>query len=164
MTGAHDGSTETMPRAGSPARPTSDAGHKLSPSFAATVGLGSLAGEDQLKASLSSRSDRLFLIIVGKEMEAFIRDVVEGKAPSAALSVAPGTASTSLLAGPSFKLGTVPTSKFQRMLVYKTAEWYGLKAVAGPEAILFVGTMGGLPEKRYVCMDQHCAFGRDGTG
>lgn len=123
--------------------------------FAAAVGLGTLAGEEQLKASLSSRSDRLFVIIIAKEMEAFIRNVVDGQAPSAALSVAPGTPSTSLLAGPSFKLASAPTSKFQRMLVYKTAEWYGLKAVAGPDAMLFIGVLGTLHGKRSVVRSRH---------
>lgn len=34
------------------------------------------------------------------------------------------------------------------MLVYKAAEWYGLKAVSGPEASMVVGVLGQLNEKR----------------
>jgi predicted hotdog family 3-hydroxylacyl-ACP dehydratase len=113
----------------------------------AELGLGTLQGEEQLKSALQSK-DRLFLIMVSREMESFVRQVVAGQAPSAAAAIAVGTASTSLLAGHSFRVETSATSKFQRMLVYKAAEWYGLKAVAGTDASIFVGVLGSLSDKR----------------
>jgi hypothetical protein len=40
------------------------------------------------------------------------------------------------------------SSSFQRMLVYKAAEWYGLKAFHNPEASMVIGLIGELDEKR----------------
>jgi hypothetical protein len=64
----------------------------------AELGLGTLQGEEQLKSALQSK-DRLFLIMVSREIESFVRQVAAGQAPSAAAAIAVGTASTSLLAG-----------------------------------------------------------------
>lgn len=87
----------------------------------------------------------MFLLVLAKELEAFL-----ARAAAGAVSPAPLAASTSTLAAlaPSAPIAAVPTSKFQRMLVYKAAEWYGLKAVSGPEASMVVGVLGQLNEKR----------------
>ncbi|WVO22062.1 uncharacterized protein IAS62_003386 [Cryptococcus decagattii] len=101
-----------------------------SPPLPAQVGLGLLHGEEQLKNALQSK-DRMFLLVLAKELEAFV-----ARAATAASAV-----------GQSAQIGATPTSKFQRMLVYKAAEWYGLKAVAGPEASMVVGVLGPLDGK-----------------
>lgn len=114
------------------------------PPLPAEVGLGLLQGEEQLRNALQSK-DRMFLLVLAKELEAFL-----ARAAAGAVSPAPLAASTSTLAAlaPSAPIAAVPTSKFQRMLVYKAAEWYGLKAVSGPEASMVVGVLGQLNEKR----------------
>lgn len=101
------------------------------PPLPAQVGLGLLHGEEQLKNALQSK-DRMFLLVLAKELEAFVARA----------------ATTASAVGPSAQIGATPTSKFQRMLVYKAAEWYGLKAVAGPEASMVVGVLGPLDGKR----------------
>ncbi|KAE8537933.1 hypothetical protein D1P53_005995 [Cryptococcus gattii VGV] len=100
------------------------------PPLPAQVGLGLLHGEEQLKNALQSK-DRMFLLVLAKEFEAFVARAV----------------STTTTVGQSAQIAATPTSKFQRMLVYKAAEWYGLKAVAGPEASMVVGVLGPLDEK-----------------
>lgn len=117
------------------------------PPLPAEVGLGLLQGEEQLRNALQSK-DRMFLLVLAKELEAFL-----ARAAAGAVSPVPPAASTSTLAAlaalaPSAPIAAVPTSKFQRMLVYKAAEWYGLKAVSGPEASMVVGVLGQLNEKR----------------
>lgn len=115
----------------------------------AEVGLGPLAGEQQLKTSLQTK-DRLFLLVLAKEMEAFIKSVLAGEAPNVVSAIPPATSSTSVLASmtASMTLAQNPSSSFQRMLVYKAAEWYGLKAVHAPEVSMVVGVLGDLDEKR----------------
>lgn len=117
------------------------------PPLPAEVGLGLLQGEEQLRNALQSK-DRMFLLVLAKELEAFLARAAAGAVPPV-----PPAASTSTLAAlaalaPSAPIAAVPTSKFQRMLVYKAAEWYGLKAVSGPEASMVVGVLGQLNEKR----------------
>lgn len=117
----------------------------------AQVGLCDLPTEEQLKEALASK-DRLFLLVVSKEIEAFINRIIAGETPDAMNQVAFGSTGSSALAslGSSAKIQAVASSKFQRMLVYKADEWYGLKAVAGPENSLVVGVLGTLHEKRWV--------------
>ena len=111
----------------------------------ASVGLCNLPTETQLKDSLLGK-DRIFLLVLSKEIDGFILSIVNGQHPSAA----PENMSTSMLAalGPSFVVGVAATSKYQRMLVYKAAEWYGLKAVPGPDGTMIVGVLESLHEKR----------------
>ncbi len=113
----------------------------------ATVGLCNLATENQLKDSLLGK-DRIFLLVLAKEIEGFIARVMNGETPSTDSL----TISTSTLAalGPSFVVIAVAASKYQRMLVYKAAEWYGLKAVPGAETSMIIGIMGSLIQQRYV--------------
>ncbi|WVQ72473.1 hypothetical protein IAR50_002026 [Cryptococcus sp. DSM 104548] len=116
------------------------------PAFAASVthpaeiGLGLLHGEDQLKSALQSK-DRMFVLVLAKEIEGFIARVASGAitAPSAGMAA---TSSTLAALGPSAPLAVTPSSKFQRMLVYKSAEWYGLKAVPGSEGSMTIGVLG----------------------
>lgn len=111
----------------------------------ASVGLCNLVTENQLKESLLGK-DRMFLLVLSKEIDSFITSAASGQQSSAA----PETTSTSLLAalGPSFIVGVTATSKYQRMLVYKAAEWYGLRAVPGPDASMIIGVLDSLSTKR----------------
>lgn len=115
----------------------------------ATVGYGALDGESQLKLALAGK-DRMFLLVLSKEIEAFISRLPGGGLQTAAEIVPGGTTSNSVLAmlGASTLIGAVPTSKFQRMLVYKAAEWYGLKACQGIEQRMIVGVLGTFMDKR----------------
>lgn len=115
-----------------PSPPDSDWPPPPPAALPAQVGLGLLHGEEQLKNALQSK-DRMFLLVLAKELEAFV---------ARAAATATGTV------GQSAQIGATPTSKFQRMLVYKAAEWYGLKAVAGPEASMVIGVLGPFNEKR----------------
>lgn len=77
-------------------------------------------------------------------MEAFIGRVVnEEQQPFVA---PPGASALSVytMASP---LATTLTSKFQRMLVYKAAEWYGLRGISGPDGVIYVGITGTMNEK-----------------
>ena len=107
------------------------------------VGLGPLQGEEQLKTSLTT-NDRIFLLVVAKEVEAFMYKVRSGELPNIIPSIPVATNSTSALASmsASFIIGTHVSSTFQRMLVYKLAEWYGLKAVHVPEVAMIIGVVG----------------------
>ncbi|WWC89251.1 uncharacterized protein L201_004171 [Kwoniella dendrophila CBS 6074] len=115
----------------------------------AEIGFGNLQSEEQLKVALQSK-DRMFLLVLSKEFEAFINKLTNGQIPhiSNYTSQTP-TISTSLMAalGSSMNIGVTPTSKFQRMLVYKTAEWYGLKAVPNQDGGMIIGVLGDFNEK-----------------
>jgi hypothetical protein len=118
----------------------------------ANIGLGTLQGEDQLKISLQSK-DRIFVVMLSKEIEAFIARCAEGETPNDAQLVAsePAAANFAIYGGlPNVKIQSQAASVFQRMLVYKAAEWYGVKAVPGPANAIYVGVVGSIPEKRYV--------------
>lgn len=78
--------------------------------------------------------DRLFVLGLGQDIESFIQRLLLAP-PESLIDVKP--------------LGVSAQSKFQRMLVYKAAEWYGLKAVAGGDGNVLVGlAMIGLNEAR----------------
>lgn len=111
----------------------------------AEIGLGPASGEDQLKSSLKAK-DRIFLLVLAKEIEAFIAKVVAGEEPNIIPSVPLATNSSSVIASmsSSFAVASHISSTFQRMLVYKAAEWYGLKAVNTPEVSMLIGVLGTL--------------------
>jgi hypothetical protein len=115
------------------------------PTISAEIGFGNLASEHQLREVLLSK-DRVFVLMVSTEIERFIKNVQAGVQPG----LPQGTASTSVMAalGPAVVLSSTPTSKFQRMLVYKISEWYGLKGVSAPDGGIVVGVLGELNEKR----------------
>ncbi|WVO16141.1 hypothetical protein L204_103811 [Cryptococcus depauperatus] len=115
--------------------------------YPAEAGLGSLQGEGQLKSSLQSK-DRMFMLVIAKEFEVFISRVASGQIPAAPQPATQcATTSTMAALGPSAPISATPSSKFQRMLVYKMAEWYGLKAVPGPDGTMIVGVLGTFKDK-----------------
>lgn len=109
----------------------------------AEFGFGSMQGEDQLKKSLQGK-DRIFLLVLAKEMESFIEKVTLGQEPNIIPSIPLATSSTSVIASmtASFAIASHISSTFQRMLVYKVADWYGLRAVNTPEVSILVGVIG----------------------
>ncbi|ORX36627.1 hypothetical protein BD324DRAFT_626614 [Kockovaella imperatae] len=116
-------------------------------SNSAQTGLGSLQTEEQVRIAASGK-DRMFLLLLAREIESFITKVVQNEQPS--VTIPPGTASSSALAalGPSMMISSSFTSsKYQKMLAYKVAEWYGLKGVAGPDGSIVIGVMGTLNPK-----------------
>ncbi|WVQ80806.1 hypothetical protein IAT38_002912 [Cryptococcus sp. DSM 104549] len=126
--------------------------HAAAPTFNATVshpaetGMGSLHGEEQLKSALNSK-DRMFVLVLANEVEAFIGRIATGQVAAGGAGGAGSSTSVVAALGPSTPLGATPTSKFQRMLVYKAAEWYGLKAAPGPEGSMIIGVLGTFYEK-----------------
>jgi hypothetical protein len=70
--------------------------------------------------------------------------VQSGDMPNIIPSVPLATTSTSALASmtASFVVGSKASSTFQRMLVYKLADWYGVKAVHTPEVGILIGVIG----------------------
>ncbi|WVF71517.1 hypothetical protein IAT40_006324 [Kwoniella sp. CBS 6097] len=130
-----------------PAQPTFSANI----SHPAEIGMSNLQSEEQLKTALQSK-DRMFLLVLANEFEAFISRVSTSQIPpvNAAASssqVAGATSSTMAALTASTNIGVTPTSKFQRMLVYKTAEWYGLKAVPGSDGQMVVGVLGSFDDR-----------------
>ncbi|WWD17234.1 hypothetical protein CI109_101672 [Kwoniella shandongensis] len=116
-------------------------------SHPAEIGLGGAHGEEQLKGALQSK-DRMFLLVLAKEIEAFIAKVASGTATTVPqIPIQGATTSTMAALGPSTLIGAAPSSKFQRMLVYKAAEWYGLKAVPGQDGAMIVGVLESFDEK-----------------
>ncbi len=116
----------------------------------AQLGLGTLAGEEQLKSSLQGK-DRIFLLVLAKEVENFISKTSAALTGSELTEGAPRTLGTSageFALEPSMTVKSVATSKYQRMLVYKTAEWFGLKAVSSVDGGMTIGVMANLDEKR----------------
>ncbi|EIW70369.1 hypothetical protein TREMEDRAFT_73438 [Tremella mesenterica DSM 1558] len=156
--------TTPSQRSSSPSPPTSLSSDPVAPDSTAAsdraqvldnlapaeVGLCALRDEIQLRNALLSK-DRLFLLVIAREVESFLALLKTSGASAAAVQMIPGGAGGSLAAtlGPSFQLGSTPGSKFQRMLVYKTAEWYGLKACPGAEEKMVVGVQGNLSEKAH---------------
>jgi hypothetical protein len=114
------------------------------------TGLGPLQGEAQLKSSLAT-NDRIFLLVVAKEVEAFMLKVRAGECPNVIPSIPVGISSTSAMAAmtASFMIASHVSSTFQRMLVYKLAEWYGLKAVHVPDVAMIVGVVGSFDTRGY---------------
>lgn len=91
--------------------------------------------------------------MLSNEIEAFIQRVIHGETPNDAQvqAAASKVGSASLMvfgSSPTVRIQSQSASKFQRMLVYKAAEWYGIKAVSGPDAVMYIGVQGTLPEKR----------------
>jgi len=127
-----------------PSHPSQQSQYNSTLAVPASVGLCTLATENQLKDSLLGK-DRIFLLVLGKEIEGFVASAVNGHQTTAT----PEATSTSMLAalGPSFVVTAAATSKFQRMLVYKAAEWYGLKAAPGPDGTMIIGVLDSLDEK-----------------
>lgn len=113
----------------------------------AELGFGSLHAEEEIKKALSAK-DRLFVLMLGKEFEAFIGRVARGEITSR-VPTSQASASTSLMdsLGPSKRIDVTAISKYQRMLTYKLAEWYGLRVVPGVEGSMVVGVLGALEEK-----------------
>lgn len=85
----------------------------------------------------------MFVIMLSKEMEAFIARAHAGEKPAEAPAVGP-----LVILGANVRMQSQATSKFQRMLVYRVAEWYGIKAVSGPEHSMYIGVLGTLDPKR----------------
>ena len=75
-----------------------------------------------------------------------------GESPNIIPSIPISTNTTSVLASmtASFIVGLHISSTFQRMLVYKLAEWYGLKAVHVPDVAMVIGVIGSFDTKRQV--------------
>ncbi|TXT08929.1 hypothetical protein VHUM_02403 [Vanrija humicola] len=113
----------------------------------AELGFGSLHAEDEIKKALSAK-DRLFVLMLGKEFEVFIGRVARGEITSR-VPTSQASASTSLMdsLGPSKRIDVTAISKYQRMLTYKLAEWYGLRVVPGVEGSMVVGVLGALEDK-----------------
>lgn len=131
-------STTSLPLSGPPVA-------VLSPK--AELGFGTLPSEEELKRALSAK-DRMFVLMLGKEFEAFIGRVSRGEYTT---KVAPSHASASTSSqvldslGPSKRIDVTATSKYQRMLTYKLAEWYGMRATPGVDAgSMVVGVLGTL--------------------
>lgn len=55
----------------------------------------------------------------------------------------------------SIRLTSHPTSKYQRMIIYKAAEWYGIRAIMPSEGVFVVGAIEPINEKRYAFSYQH---------
>ncbi|ORY33987.1 hypothetical protein BCR39DRAFT_586187 [Naematelia encephala] len=109
----------------------------------AEVGFGSYDDEQQLKQALMSSKDRIFVVITSREIEGFISRLSEDDKTV----VARAGPSTLAPLGQSFKLTMPPSSKFQAMLVYKIADWYGLKGVRDSNGVLHVGVENVFHEK-----------------
>ena len=122
----------------------------------AAHGFGTLGGEEQLKQALGSK-DRIFVVMLSNEIEAFIARYQSGERPAEAHNL-PHAVFTQTHLGildTSVRVQSQATSKFQRMLVYKAADWYGIKSAGGPEGSMYIGTQGPLAEKRYVPVQNH---------
>ena len=93
----------------------------------------------------------MFLLLLAREIESFIGKVAQDEHPTA--NIPQGTTSSSVLAamGASMMIqSSFTSSKYQRMLAYKAAEWYGLKGVAGPDGSIIIGLIGIMNPKRWV--------------
>ncbi|KLT43978.1 hypothetical protein CC85DRAFT_284019 [Cutaneotrichosporon oleaginosum] len=108
----------------------------------AEMGLCSLKDEEELKIALTTK-ERLSVLIIGKEIEAFIGRVHRGEHTSSVQSSQPSTSTSPLdQLGPSKKLDFAAHSKYLRRIVYKLAAWYGLRAVVGEKHSMVVGVDG----------------------
>jgi hypothetical protein len=115
------------------------------PAPKAEVGFGSLHAEDELKKALSGKG-RMFVLMLGKEFEAFVGRVWRGEYMARVTLSLPATSSGIELA-PSKKIDAAASSKYHRMLTYKLAEWYGLRSVLGGDNSMVVGVVGLLDER-----------------
>ena len=104
--------------------------------------------EVQVKEALASK-DRMFVLILGQEIEAFLANLRNGTTSNLQdESVVPQASSSALASlGANFPVKVQPTSTFQRMLAYKVAEWYGMKALPGGEGMV-IGIQGELDQRR----------------
>lgn len=120
------------------------------PTPGAELGFGSLPSEEELKKALAAK-DRMFVLMLGKEFEAFIGRVSRGEHTTRVVPSQASASSSSILLeslGPSKRIDVTATSKYQRMLTYKLAEWYGLRATPGVDAgSMVVGVLGVLDPK-----------------
>lgn len=117
------------------------------PTPKAELGFGSLPSEEELKKALAAK-DRMFVLILGKEFEAFIGRVSRGEHTTRVLPSSASSSTSAMLLeslGPSKRIDVTATSKYQRMLTYKLAEWYGIRAAPGVDAgSMVVGISGTL--------------------
>lgn len=95
-----------------------------------------------MKKALSGK-DRMLVLMLGKEFEAFIGRVLRGEHTT---RVTLPASSAGIDLGPSKRIDVAASSKYHRMLVYKLAEWYGLRAVLGVDGSMVVGVLGSLDE------------------
>jgi hypothetical protein len=105
-----------------------------------------------LKISLQTK-DRIFVVMLSNEIEAFIQRCLKGETIQEAQTAAalPGGSVFAIFEShPTIKIQSKDTSRYQRMLVYKAAEWYGVKAVSGPDNVIYMGLIEAVQEKRYV--------------
>lgn len=116
------------------------------PSPPAEIGLSSLATEKQLREAASGK-DRMFLLLLSQEIEPFIKRVVSGEQGGIEVQQGHATSAAMSTFGPAMMLTTTTTSKYQRMLMYKAAEWYGLRGICGPDNNIYIGVIGSLPVK-----------------
>lgn len=109
----------------------------------AEIGLSTLGTEKQLRDAAAGK-DRLLILLIAREIEAFIGRVVNQEQ---SIFVPPSGATMLSVFNMASPIATTMTSKFQRMLVYKAAEWYGLRGISGPEGIIYIGLIGSMDEK-----------------
>jgi hypothetical protein len=117
-----------------------------SPAPKAEFGFGLLQAEEELKKALSGK-DRMFVLMLGKEFEAFIGRVTRAEYTARMPLAAPAA---DLDLAPSKRIDVAAASKFHRMLTYKLAEWYGLRAMPGADGSMVVGVLGTLDERACV--------------
>jgi hypothetical protein len=110
---------------------------------AAKIGLSSLAAEEQLRNAATGQ-DRMYILLLAREIEAFIGRVMSNEQPAFVVPRDAPALGVFTMASP---LTTVTTSRYQRMLAYKAAEWYGLRGISTPDNIIHIGTVGPLDEK-----------------
>lgn len=140
-------STSSLPGASGTGPASSGGTPAAAPTPKAEIGFGSLHAEEEIKKALSSK-DRMWVLMLGKEFEVFIGRVVR-REHTARIPSSQASASTSVMdsLGPSKKIDVAAVSKYHRMLTYKLAEWYGLRAVAGVDGAMVVGVLGTLEER-----------------
>ena len=114
-----------------------------SPLPSAEIGLSTLGTEIQLRESAMGK-DRMFLLLLSRELETMIARITQGNLPEDYVPPVAPTGTLLAQIAPAFPLTTTTTSKYQRMLVYKAAEWYGLKGVAAPDGGIYIGVLGTL--------------------
>lgn len=89
--------------------------------------------------------------MLSNEIEAFIQRCLKGEniQDAQVAAVLPGGSVFAIFGeNPTIRIQSKDTSKYQRMLVYKAAEWYGVKAVSGPDNVIYMGLIEAVQEKR----------------
>lgn len=94
--------------------------------------------------------DRIFALMLSKEIEDFIQKVCKGSRPKVELSQDLITPVPLSALDAAVRVTSHPTSKYQRMIIYKAAEWYGIRAVMPQEGVFVIGTVEPLSERRRV--------------